>query len=154
MAKRGADAVRAGIAAANDDDVLALGEDWFGGGRLFAADAAVLLRQEVHGEMDALEFTAGHRQVARLFRAAGQHHRVMVLDQLFGRDIDADMGAVMEGDAFRLHLCYAAIDVMLFHLEIGNAIAQQAAGLRPALIDVNLVAGACELLRAGHACRS
>ena len=33
-----------------------------------AADAAVLLRQEVHREMDAVELAAGDRQVARLLR--------------------------------------------------------------------------------------
>ena len=43
-----------------------------------AADAAVLLRQEIHGEMDALELAAGDRQVARLLGAAGQRHRVVV----------------------------------------------------------------------------
>jgi hypothetical protein len=68
-------------------------------GSLFAAgspaDAPVLLRQEIHGEVNALELAAGHRQVARLFGAAGEHHGVIVLEQLVGRDIDADMGAVM-----------------------------------------------------------
>ena len=123
-------------------------------GRLLAGDAAVLLRQEIHGEMDALELAAGHRQIARLLGAAGQHHGVVVLEQLVGRQIDADIGAVMERDAFRLHLRDAAVDMDLFHLEVGNAVAEQAAGLGPALIDMDLVAGARQLLRAGHARRA
>ncbi len=53
-------------------------------GRL-AADAPVLLRQEIHGEMDAFEIAAGHRQVARLLGAAGQHDGIVLGDQLFGR---------------------------------------------------------------------
>ena len=61
--------------------------------------------------MDALELAAGHRQVARLLGAAGQHHGIVVGEQLVGRDIDADMGAVMEDDAFGLHLRDAALDV-------------------------------------------
>ena len=36
----------------------------------------------------------------------------------------------------------------LFHLEVGNAVAQQAAGLGVLLIDMDVVAGARELLRA------
>ena len=71
-----------------------------------------------------------------------------------GRHIDADMGAVMKHHAFGLHLRDAAVDVMLLHLEVGNAVAQQAAGLGVFLVDVNVVAGARELLRAGQARRA
>ena len=53
--------------------------------------AAVLLRQEVHGEMDAGEFAAGDRQVARRLGAAGEHDRVVVVDQRGGGDVAADM---------------------------------------------------------------
>ena len=69
-------------------------------------------------------------------------------------DIDADIGAVMEGHAFGFHLRDAAVDMDLFHLEVGNAVAQQAAGLGPALIDMHVVAGARELLRAGQTRRA
>ena len=77
--------------------------------------------------------------------------RIEVLEQILGRQIDADMGAVMERDAFHIHLRHAAIDVMLLHLEVGNAVAKQAAGLGVFLEHVHVVAGARELLRAGHA---
>jgi hypothetical protein len=39
---------------------------------------------------------------------------------------------------------------VLLHLEIGNAVTQQPAGLGPALEQMHVVAGARELLRAGH----
>ena len=81
----GADAVRAGVAAADDDDVLAGGEDRLGVVGRFAADPPVLLRQEIHGEMDALELAAGHRQIARLLGAAGEHDGIVVGEQLVGR---------------------------------------------------------------------
>ncbi len=61
------------------------------------------------------------------------------------------MGAIMEGHAFGFHLRDAAVDVVLFHLEVGNAVAHQAAGLGPLLVDMDVVAGARELLRAGQA---
>ena len=42
-----------------------------------SAHAPVLLRQELHGEMDAVELAARDRQVARLLGAAGEHDRVV-----------------------------------------------------------------------------
>src|SRR6185437_2797015 len=84
----------------------------------------------------------------RLFAAAGQHDRVVVLNELIGRYIDADIGVVVKDDAFRLHLRDTAIDVNFLHLEVRNAVTQQAAGLYPALVDMHLVAGTGELLGA------
>ncbi len=86
--------------------------------------------------------------------AAGQRHRVVVLQKLFDRQIDADMCAVMEGHAFGFHLLDAKVDVALLHLEVGDAVAHQAAGLGVLFIEMHVVAGARELLRAGHAGRT
>ena len=60
----------------------------------------------------------------------------------------------MEGHAFGLHLLTPRVDVMLLHLEVGNAVAQQAAGLGVLLEHMHVVPGARELLRAGQARRS
>ena len=54
LADGGADAVGAGVAAADHHDVLAVGENGLALPSVgFAAHAPVLLRQEIHGEMDA-----------------------------------------------------------------------------------------------------
>src|SRR6202022_797271 len=58
------------------------------------------------------------------------------------------------GDAFGFHLRDAAVDDILLQLEVGNAIAKQAAGLGVFLVEMHVVAGARELLRAGHAGRA
>ena len=113
----------------------------------FAGDAAVLLRQKVHGEMHARQVAAGDGEVARLFRAARQDHRVMAVGDLLGGHGDADVDVIVEGDAFGLHLGDAAVDQALFQLEIGDAVAQQPAGLGGFLEDMDVVAGAGELLR-------
>ena len=60
----------------------------------------------------------------------------------------------MEDDAFGFHLRDAAVDVVLLHLEVGNAVAKQAAGLGDLFVDMHVMAGAGELLRAGEARRS
>ena len=52
----------------------------------------------------------------------------MLGEQLGDRLVDADIDAVMEGHAFALHLLDAALDMVLLHLEVGNAVAHQPAG--------------------------
>ena len=103
--------------------------------------------------MNAAELAARDRQVARGFRAAGQHHGVEAVGHALDRHADADMRAVMEHDALGFHLRHALCDVMLLHLEVGNAVGEQAAGARVLLEQVHLMAGARELLRARHAGR-
>jgi hypothetical protein len=109
--------------------MLALGEDRLDVVQRLAADAAVLLRQEIHGEVDAVEVAAGDRQVARLLGAAGSTTASYLRDQIVDRSRHADMDAAVEGDALGLHLLDAAVDVPLLHLEVGDAVAHQAAGL-------------------------
>ena len=52
---------------------------------------------------------------------------------------------------FGLHLFQTAVDQMLLHLEIGDAVAEQAADAVGFLEDGDPVAGAAELLRGGEA---
>ena len=86
--------------------------------------------------------------------AAGQRDGIVVLHQLLGGQVDADVRVVMEGDAFGLHLLDADVDDALLHLEVGDAVAHQAAGLGVFLVDVDVMPGAGELLRAGQAGRA
>ena len=46
-----------------------------------AGHAPVLLRQEVHGEVNAREIAAGHRQIARRLGAARERDGVMTVEQ-------------------------------------------------------------------------
>ena len=52
----------------------------------------------------------------------------------------------MERDALGFHLLHAPVDDALLHLEVGDAVAQEAAGLGVLLVDVHVVAGTRELL--------
>ena len=60
----------------------------------------------------------------------------------------------MEGYALGFHLLDAPRDDCLFHLEIGDAIDEQAAGLRVLLIDVHIVPGSRQLLGSGETRRT
>ena len=68
----GADAVGAGVAAADDEDVLAAGGDAVGGGDVDAGEDAVLLGEELEGEVDAAEVAAGDAEVAGGGGAGGE----------------------------------------------------------------------------------
>ena len=89
--------------------------------------AAILLGQELHGEVNAFEFAAGNGQVAGLLGAAAEKDGVEAVGERLDGDIDADVGVGLEDDAFGLHLLDAAIDDVLFELEVGNAVAEKAA---------------------------
>ena len=90
LAMHGAEAIGAGIAAADDDDVLAGGVD---PRHIVAFAVAVLLRQVIHREVHALQLAAGHVQIARLAGAAGEQDRVELAAQIGGRDVFADVDA-------------------------------------------------------------
>jgi hypothetical protein len=84
VAVAGAHAIAAGVAAADHDDMLAIGTQL--ALDLVARVDLVLLGQEFHREVDAVQVAAGHGQVARLLGAAGQQHGVKIFLQLLGRD--------------------------------------------------------------------
>ena len=97
------------------------------------------------------ELAARHRQVARELRAARQGDGVIAFEQRLDRDDGADFDAGAELDALGFHLAHAPVDVALLHLEVGNAVAQQAADAVGLLEQRHRMAGTRELLGAGHA---
>ncbi len=126
LAERGADAVGARVAAADDDDVLALGRDLLAALGRLARHAAVLLRQEIHGKVQALQVTARRlgEEVERRLGAAREQQRVVRLLEVQRRHVLADVHVAMERHALGLHLLHAALDDALLHLEVGDAVAQ------------------------------
>ena len=96
--------------------------------------------------MDAFEFAAGNRQIARLGRAGRQNHGVEFLQQFFRRIIFADLGVADKFDAFGFHLFDAAQDdLLLVELHVRDAIHEQAAGAVGALENGDEVAGLVQL---------
>ena len=83
---------------------LPLARIWLDVALRLITHAPVLLRQKIHREMDAFQLAAGDRQIARLLASAGQHDGIVVFDQFVRRDVYADICAVVEDDAFALHL--------------------------------------------------
>ena len=153
----GADAVRAGIAAADHDHVLARrGQRSAGCSAHFivAGIALVLLAEEFHSQPYTVELGAGNIEQTGLFRAASQHHRVEIFPQGLQADFDTDFGTGFKLDTFCFHLDRAPVDQVLLHFEIGDAITQQSTNSVAFLEDGNSMSGAGQLLGAGKACRA
>jgi hypothetical protein len=70
--------------------------------------------------------------------------------QLGARDVFAHVDAGLEHDALGFHHLQAAINDRLFHLEIGNAVAQQSADAGVALEHGHGVPGPVQLLGGGQ----
>ena len=132
-------------------DVLVLGRDELLVGDRVAGHPLVLRREVVHREVDAPEVAAGDLQVARVGRPGAEADGVEVGQELLGGDVAADVHARLEDHPLGLHLGDPAVDVVLLHLEVGDAVAEQAADPVVALEDDDVVPGAGELLGDGQA---
>ena len=78
----GADAVGAGVAAADDEDVLVVGGDAVGLRELDAGEDAVLLGEQFEGEVDAAKLAAGDAEVAGGGCAGGEDYGGVLLRKL------------------------------------------------------------------------
>ncbi len=153
MPVRGADAIRSRIAAADHHHMLVLGGEGAlrgSAGFVIARHALVLLGEEIHREMNAVHLAANHIQIARIFRPARHYERIVILEQHRHRNGRAHFHTRAERNAFRLHLAHPPVDQMLFHLEVGNAIAQQPADAIALFEHRHAVARARQLLRASQ----
>src|SRR4051794_33392765 len=92
------EAVGAGVTATNNDDLLASRREALPK-RLIACINAILLRQEIHGEVNALKLTSGRRQIAWNSRAACKADGVEPRAQLFRGQIHAHIHAGLEDDS-------------------------------------------------------
>jgi hypothetical protein len=132
LAVGGAEAVGTGVAAADDDDPLA-------GGRDRGVDQVALLhpvgaRQVLHRLVDAGKLAPGIGR-SRRGGAAGEHDRVGGATQFVRIQVDAHLVSVRNRVPSALHLGEAAVEVALLHLELGDAVAQQATDAVGPLVD-------------------
>src|SRR6202035_6025983 len=91
LADHVAEAVRPGIAAADDHDLATLRSDLRLSDDALSGDAAVLLHQIVHREVNTAQPASGYVHIACAIRADGEHRRVEALAQLSRADVNADV---------------------------------------------------------------
>ena len=127
VADGGADAVGAGVAAADDHDVPPLRGDVLAVPEAGVEQALRVGGEELHGQVDAVEAPPLDRQVARLRGPGAEHHRLVVLHQPVGRDVLADLGLRDEADPLVGELLHPPLDHLLVELHVGDAVHEQAA---------------------------
>ena len=145
MAHGSADAVGAGVATTNDDDVPARGIN----------EAAILVAiedrlgvrgEELHREVNTLQLATRNREIARLRGAGANDGGVELLEQRFSGQIGADTGIAHELHSFVLQQLDAAQDnFLLVELHVGDAIHEQSAGAVITLVNGDGVAGLVQL---------
>ena len=152
LAVRGAETVGTGVTAADDHDVLAVDVDR----RVLevAELHPVGERQVLHRLVDTVESRPGIGRSRHWVGAARQHDRVVRRAQHLDVDVAADDGVGAELGPLRLHLREAPVEVALLHLELGDAVAQQAADTIGPLEHHHLVPGPGQLLGGGQAGRA
>jgi hypothetical protein len=112
LAKRVAEAVRAGVAAAEDCDALALGRNLWAF-NWEARNATILLCQIGHREFDTGKLATWEHEVAVALSARREHDCVNALAQFFIRKVATNVDARRKLDPFGLQLCETAIDQLL-----------------------------------------
>ena len=151
---RRAQAVCTSVTATYYHHVLVLGSDRLIGPELMPFQPPILLRQVVHGEVDADELTPLDRQVARDRRSARQHDSVVIAQQLVVRDVDPYIRADDELDALRAHLLDPAVNYALLQFELWYSQREQSTNVFVPFIDGHVVPCPVELLRASQAGRT
>ncbi len=84
----------------------------------------VLLHEILHGVVDAEQVSSWHWQVARLHCTGRDDDRVIARLEVGPADVDADLDARTKARSLGLHLREARLEVLLLHLEVGDAVAQ------------------------------
>ena len=141
VAEARARAVHRGVAAADDDHVLADRERLAEVGHLHVVDAV----------LDAVEVAAGHVQRHGVHRAGADGDGVELLHQLLEGDVTADADAVPEPDAQPLDELEVHLDGFARETEGGDADEHRAAAVGQLVEDGDLVAGRGQLARDGDA---
>jgi NAD(P)H-dependent glutamate synthase small subunit len=113
----------------------------------------ILERQVLHRVMDAVQLASRDRQIARRAGAAREHDGVEVALQIGHRHAGADVGVGLEHDAGFLHQLEPPVEDALLHLELGDAVAQQATDAIRAFEHRHRMPGPGQLLRGGQAGR-
>ena len=149
LAVRRADAVGAGVAAADDDDVLARRGD-LAPRRGRPRHACWPTRYSI-AKCTPARSRPGIGRSRGTVAPVGDHDRVVARAQVVPVMSMPISTPGAEPRALVLHLAQPAVEVALLHLEVGDAVAQQAADAVVALEDRDGVAGAGQLLRGGQA---
>mmetsp|Transcript_18662 Transcript_18662/g.44240 ORF Transcript_18662/g.44240 Transcript_18662/m.44240 type:complete len:317 (+) Transcript_18662:309-1259(+) len=158
VAHGGSDAIGTRVAASDHDNVLPGGSDEgvllplrFQGALLGHEEAFLVLGEEFHGKVHALQVAAGNGQVAGLGSTDGKGKGVVVGTELVDVDVAADVGVRDEIDTLLAEEVDAAVDSLLLELHVGDAVHEQTADAVGPFVDGDLMSHLVELIGGGEA---
>ena len=152
---RGRGAVRTGITASDDDDVLALCGDRKIRSRTFLIE--VILREKrlcicsqvIDRKVDALQISSFDNEVSRLGRATAQNYRVKRAPDLFYGDVLPDFNTALELHAFFFHQFDTTEDDLLIKFHVRDTVHEKSARTVRSFENGDAVSRVIELIRAG-----
>ncbi|CAB4736450.1 unannotated protein [freshwater metagenome] len=149
---RRSEAIGSRITTTDDHDMLARHVER----RLIhvTSDNPVRERQELHCLVDPAQFSSGYVEVPPHGRADRDDDGVVAAAEVIGSDVDTDIGPRAKLDPLGFHLGQAAVEMVLFHLELRDPVAEQASDAVGPLEHRNGMARPCELLCRGKARRT
>jgi hypothetical protein len=118
-------AIRAGVTTTDHDDALSSRPDTQAVIDDITRHATVLLREEVHCQVDATKLAAGHAQIAGSLRSTRKEHRVELGAKGIGRNVDARLHTGLEHHALVGELPNAFCQHGLVHLEVRDPVSQK-----------------------------
>ena len=128
MAQAGADAVGAGVAAADHHHIFAGGvEAGVAAVKVVVELVAGVAGEKLHREVHAFGVAIFDRQIATEGGTAAEHDRIEILAEFFSGPLRvlADVDAGFENDAFGSEQVDAALDdQLLVELHVGDAVHQ------------------------------
>src|SRR5262249_28171793 len=124
VAQGGADAIGAGVAAADDNHIFPLGGDIASVGMVAVEQALGVGVQELHGEIDAVQlpsFGAG-KEVVRFGCPAAENDGIVLVQEFVRGVVLADFATGDERNPFGAHQVDPALNNSLVQLHVRNAV--------------------------------
>jgi hypothetical protein len=104
--------------------------------------------------MNASQFSSRYLKFSRKSCASGYQHGIVTTAKISPSNVLTDLNPNPKANSLGFKLSEPAIDVVLFHLEVGYAIAKKASDTIISLKNSNGMPRACKLLRRGKSGRT
>ena len=143
---RCAQAVRSGVSSAKNHYSSARCQDFLFRIHAISRAAAILLGQELHGEVNSFQFAARNFQISGNLGPSGEQNRIEFPAQVRCRKADADIHARLKFNPLLHKLLDPPVQKAFIQFEIRDSISKQAADAVGFFKNDNVMSGAIQLL--------
>jgi len=151
----GTNTIVTSITTTNDNNVLALGRDVLAVVKTRIKQRLGVLVQELHGEVNALQVTAGNGQVSGDGCTSGENNGIVLSSERLERHVTlANRYASDEVDTLSGQEVDTALDDILVKLHVGDTVHEQTTNTIGSLVNSDAVASFVQLVGTGHTGRT